>query len=290
MWDYINKNDRVKNFFEKKKEENEWRYFISVAHLEELYRARKNEKDDKVGMTDSLEKTIKSMAADGVIVPTYNGLIYEHKSFAKRYAKIVEYDTNEAVKNRALLKRQLDKDSYSPQDLFDGMEHAKGDEYKNVWEVDRVKKELKNLQEEFLKVKEALLSPGNALRLEFERIYKGFNIDEYFERLSVGYDITISPAMYYDIQNNYTKLEIVMENLFYLLTRCGFKRDKSEKHANSGAYDIQHAINSTFCDKFITNDNRFADKYMAVAYFLGIPIEIIRWDDMKLQIENQQKL
>ena len=36
MWDYINKNDRVKNFFEKKKEENEWRYFISVAHLEEL--------------------------------------------------------------------------------------------------------------------------------------------------------------------------------------------------------------------------------------------------------------
>lgn len=36
LWDYINKNDNVKKFFQLQKEEKEWRYFISVAHLEEI--------------------------------------------------------------------------------------------------------------------------------------------------------------------------------------------------------------------------------------------------------------
>ena len=38
------------------------------------------------------------------------------------------------------------------------------------------------------------------------------------------------------------------------------------------------------CDIFITNDNKFADKFMAVAYFLGIPIKIIKWKDMEPEV------
>ena len=87
--------------------------------------------------------------------------------------------------------------------------------------------------------------------------------------------LTISePAIYHSIQDNYGKLEFVMEQLYFVLTKCGFRRDGSDKHSNSGTYDIQHSINATMCDIFITNDNKFADKFMAVAYFLGIPIKI----------------
>ena len=41
IWDYIDKNDCIRSYFQLKKEEG-WEYFISVAHLEEIYRARKN--------------------------------------------------------------------------------------------------------------------------------------------------------------------------------------------------------------------------------------------------------
>lgn len=41
------------------------------------------------------------------------------------------------------------------------------------------------------------------------------------------------------------------------------------------AYDIQHAIRATYCDIFVSNDNKFLQNYKAVAYYYGIPIEII---------------
>lgn len=58
VWDYINKNENVRAFFVGKQE---WSYLISVAHLEELYKARKSEKDDKIGLTDKLGKTIRKL-------------------------------------------------------------------------------------------------------------------------------------------------------------------------------------------------------------------------------------
>ncbi|RHR99734.1 hypothetical protein DWW20_17135, partial [Ruminococcus sp. AF14-5] len=70
--------------------------------------------------------------------------------------------------------------------------------------------------------------------------------------------------------------------LYFILTKCGFKRDGSDKHAISGTYDIQHSICATMCDIFITNDERFADKFKAVAYYLDIPIQIIKWQDIDI--------
>ena len=36
------------------------------------------------------------------------------------------------------------------------------------------------------------------------------------------------------------------------------------------------------CDIFITNDERFTDKFKAVAYYLDIPIQIIKWQDINI--------
>ena len=41
-------------------------------------------------------------------------------------------------------------------------------------------------------------------------------------------------------------------------------------------------ICATMCDIFITNDERFADKFKAVAYYLDIPIQIIKWQDIDI--------
>lgn len=59
IWNYIAGDDNIKNFFLLQKEEKGWRYFISVAHLEEIYKARKYENTANAGKTDSLEKTIR---------------------------------------------------------------------------------------------------------------------------------------------------------------------------------------------------------------------------------------
>lgn len=119
LWDYINKNDNVKKFFQLQKEEKEWRYFISVAHLEEIYRARKYENIDKAGMTDSLEMTIRSMSEDGVIKPTEQGVKYIYRSYEKTYQDIVTYDTIDIVRDRSLIRKQMDKSAYNPQNFTD---------------------------------------------------------------------------------------------------------------------------------------------------------------------------
>lgn len=62
---------------------SDWDYFLSVAHLEEIFKARLGEKGDKVGLKDELEIAMKGMAVDGVIKPHANGV----KFFAGGYDK-----------------------------------------------------------------------------------------------------------------------------------------------------------------------------------------------------------
>lgn len=283
IWDYIDKNDCIRSYFQLKKEEG-WEYFISVAHLEEIYRARKNETIEKKGLTDSLEMTLRSMSANGVIKPTINGIKYVPKSYDQTYQDIERYDTTNIILKRSLNRKQMDKNAYNPKDLFKGVIHKKEEEYKIVWDTARVKNELNLLSTISNQLKMEVSQPYNSLIETFNNLYGERAAKEQIKRLIISSDVEIKPAIYHSIQDNYGKLEFVMEQLYFVLTKCGFRRDGSDKHSNSGTYDIQHSINATMCDIFITNDNKFADKFMAVAYFLGIPIKIIKWKDMEPEV------
>ena len=94
-------------------------------------------------------------------------------------------------------------------------------------------------------------------------------------------NVHIEPGIYVKIREDYRKLEYVMEQLFFVLTRCGYKRDNKDKLANSGTYDIQHAICSTLCDLFVTNDYGFAAKFKAVGFYMAIPTKIILLDELR---------
>lgn len=285
IWNYIAGDDNKKNFFLLQKEEKGWRYFISVAHLEEIYKARKYENTANAGKTDSLEKTIRSIAEDGVIKPTKQGVKYIQKCYETTYQNIVEYDTIDIVKDRSSMRRQMDKGAYDPKNLFEGVTHKIEDEYKIVWTTERVKQEMEKLSEVPRKIKEELLLPNNSLVTDLNNRYGELEAKKQLERLLSSIDVEIKPGMYLNIQDDYGKLEYVIEQLYFVLTKCGFKRDKSDRLANSGTYDVQHSICATLCDVFITNDNGFADKFMAVAFFLGIPITILKWDDLLRETE-----
>lgn len=276
VWDYINKDEKVRDFFVKKQD---WTYLISVAHLEELYKARKSEKGDKIGLTDELEKTIKDIAEDGVIKPTPDGVKFIPKSFTKTYNDIVNYDTQNIILERSLLRRDIDKEAYDPKDLFEGIQHDKNKEHEIVWQTERVKAELLKRKENYFKLILELSSPNNALRKALADQYGVKIAEQKLYELIENSKIEIKPCMYSQIRDNYSALEYVMEQLFFVLTRCGFKRDGSDKHANSGTYDIQHSISATLCDIFITNDIPFAEKFRAVVFYLGIPLKIKTWKE-----------
>lgn len=276
VWDYINKDEKVRDFFVKKQD---WTYLVSVAHLEELYKARKSEKGDKIGLTDKLEKTIKEIAEDGVIKPTPEGVKFIPKSFAKTYNDIVNYDTQNIILERSLLRRDIDKAAYEPKDLFEGIQHDKNKEHEIVWQTERVKAELLKRKDNCFKLILELSSPNNALRKALTDQYGVKIAEQKLNDLIENSKIEIKPCMYSQIRDNYGALEYVIEQLFFVLTRCGFKRDGSDKHANSGTYDIQHSISATLCDIFVTNDIPFAEKFRAVVFYLGIPLKIKTWKE-----------
>ncbi len=287
IWDYINKNKYIREFFN---EQKEWDYLISVDHLEELYKAQRGECGDKIGLTYELKNTIKKIAMDGVIKPTEKGVKYIPKCFEKTYSDIIiKHDTQESVLEKSLIKRDIDKEAYNPIDLFKGIKCDKNDEYKLVWETIRVKNEIVKSKNDYEKLIIELSHANNSLRKTMEDLYGKYNSDYMIKKLIISSKIEIKPAIYSEIRDDYHTLEYVIERLYLLLTKCGFKRDNSDKHANSGTYDIQHSICATLCDIFITNDNKFADKFKAIAYYLGIPIKIKTWNEDILPQINLNK-
>ena len=193
-------------------------------------------------MTDSLEMTIRSMSEDGVIKPTEQGVKYIYRSYEKIYQDIVTYDTIDIVRDRSLIRKQMDKSAYNPQNLFEGVTHKIEDEYKIVWETERVKQEVAKLSDISKKIKEELSLPNNSLVIALNNMYGKVEAKKQLERMLSSSDVEIKPAIYQNIQDDYGKLEYVIEQLYFVLTKCGFKRDGSDKHSNSGTYDIQHSI------------------------------------------------
>lgn len=290
IWDYINKNTEVQEYF---KNQKEWDYLISVAHLEEVCRAKRGEKGDKVGLTNELENTMKEMAMDGVIKPTEKGVKYIVKCYEKTYQDIKRYDTQEPVLERSLVRRDMDRDAYDSKDLFKGVKHDRKHEYKLVWETTRVKDEIVKLKNNNAQLIIELSNPNNSYRKAMEKVY-GKRVTNYMmHQLERSSRTEIKPAIYSQIRDNYYVLEYVIEQLYIILTKCGFRRDNSDKYANSGTYDVQHSICATLCDIFITNDNGFANKFKAIVYYLGIPIEIKTWNDdivPQINLNNHGKL
>ena len=284
IWNYINNDSKYREYFMRKAEKDEWKYFISVAHLEELYKAKRNEKHDSVGLTDKLENTIREIAEDGVIKPTLDGVKFKYKSYENTYRDIVNKDTVDIVYRRSLVRRDRDKNSYDSKDLFQGLEHNKNDEYKKVWDTERVKLELEKCNNNYSNISKELRCPQNKLRKDLIKMYGNTTGEIIISEFLESAKTQICPGIYNQIVDNYGKLEYVMEQLYFVLTKCGFKRDNKDKLANSGTYDIQHSICATMCDLFITNDYGFAEKFKAVAFYLAVPIRIMMLEDIHFDL------
>lgn len=303
VWDKIHKkeNPEVRIFFEKQAEQNGWKYYLSTAHLEELYRARKGEAEKRqhIGETDALEATMCAMSESGVIKPSETVEFFKGKNeyLKAKQAIEVEHDTREIVYSLADERDyEVAKTGDDPKCLFKGVTHVKADEHESVWNLTRIKeaieKENKNRASNRRKLPCLLEYPDMLCNdPQFRHLYDEYGFTPLtrsiiFKRMRRK---NIFKNSYSELKKSYVFLEDDIDTLFKILADHGFKREKSDyenkdgeivkkeklqKMFNSEEYDISHAILSTYCDVLVTCDQNFVKKYKAVAYYLGIPIEI----------------
>jgi hypothetical protein len=236
IWYYMTSDggQDIKKLFEQKMKEDEWEYYLSVAHLEELFHNEKTDKDDSKIHLKQTEILMRNMANSQVISPTFEGLVLDDYDAAKR--RVHSVDTQDLVKAvagegfKAMKNNMVD-----PAVLFRDIPDAQGELYKKVWETNLMK---------------GLLAQSG--------------LDE-------------ARGTYEAIKHDYMRLQYIMAVLFELLSAAGYRRDKGINKYVSGKYDTQHAICATFCDVFVTADEKFADRYKAVAYYLDIPLKILNY-------------
>lgn len=236
LWTYIKDDEITRDFFLSQRSERDCKYYLSVAHLEELFYNEKKAPKEKMGTVQELKDLMRSYAEPDVISPKYEDRGLTLDSFINAETRVRTCDTTEPVKDLSKLCFECyKKNGIDPANLFHGIKESEKDAYKKVWEIEIVK--------------------------------------------NLSYALLDKRITCYDkLKNNYLDLEYVISTLFGILSTAGFKREKTEKKNVSGQYDIQHAICSTFCDMLITSDQRFADKYKAVAYKMQIPIDIKVYD------------
>lgn len=285
VWHYIDDKEEIREFFINQKENCGWSYYLSTAHIEELHTARMNETEDKIGLTDSLEKVMRDMAEHGVIKETIAGMRFFSGDTQYDKAKEETYteDTRLPIKNRADQDLHNQKASrWNPNVLLNQLHmlHSQGNEFRQVWDTDQ-------MQEVISDCDARQNMPVDYDQLDSELKRQGLYDDEY--RYNVVMMASMTPVIsisrarnqYEEDKGNYLELESTISLLFDCLSLAGFNREKN-RNANSSQYDIQHAIRATYCDIFVSNENKFLQKYKAVAYYYGIPIEIIPLKELSI--------
>lgn len=291
IWQEMYKSEETRAYFMSK---SDWEYYISVAHFEELFHARNNESEAYKGYAEVLRSLMLQLSKHGILKPAYNGVTFFDRDSEIQIAINAiekEHDTQETIKTFASNKHS----NLQNEDAINDIEGVKQEDlYQKIWEQEKVK----NLIEEYNLLRRKIRSvlPLIEARPEFaiqilpesfvnEYCKNGINSEiikiasQNIETLSVE----IQAQSFESIKSNYQALENIIDNMFDILDRVGFRRDKKERTAISGIYDTQHSIMATHCDVFITKDKKFKERFKAVAWYLGIPIKIMRWDGKELQ-------
>lgn len=144
IWIYIQNDKGTREFFLQEMREHGWKYYISAAHLEELYNNEMTAPEDKKNVVKELQAFMKENSEDGVIKPGSDGLILECYNIVDR--SIRKCDTREDVKKIAGIGFEArNNNGLKPIELFKGHKSSGNEDYKEVWETQTVKNLLSNV-------------------------------------------------------------------------------------------------------------------------------------------------
>lgn len=258
--------------------------YISVAHCEEFYKMRKNDKLKK--NTESIEKKkdlLRLMSKKGVIadICLTKSVGIRYTSFDNALRIVSKYDTTEKVKENSLIFFDESKEiSKHIRELNPNSMNYTNLSEKDIWDQTEVKYFL-NFANEYLQ--NTIIPRYTKLEYSLNFLNPDFDEVRKFELQvsEIPSNIDLKNSFNGILKDKYWAIEPIMEYLFNVLNMCGYNRDKNEKTAESSNYDTQHAINATYCDILVTNDKHFLNKVKAVYYYLGVPTKVMNLEEYK---------
>lgn len=259
--------------------------FISVAHVEEYYKAYKNDKNqENAEYLKNLKEIMITIKKPEIILnPTIdsNKRIEEKQElFEDCYKRVEGYDTIRNIENYGGFLNKKEKDN------IDKLRKNNPD-FKYISNLD--KKEIWNtpeIIEEIEKFSDYVIRYNNDAWKNLIPIYGPWIAQRMKEIKKIPPDFSLEKDCFKKGNINFAILETVMEFMSNLLSRCGFYRDKNKKKTVSGILDVSHLIYATYCEYLVSFDCRFRKRAEAIYYFLGIDTRVLSFEEFINEIKD----
>lgn len=255
--------------------------FLSVAHIEEYYKACKNDVDNlNKDSLENLKNLMIEISKKGIILnPAINSRINaKNETFDECYYIIQKYDTRDIVENDGKIINELE--NFIVKNLIEEDNMAKFNstlDKKEIWKRPEVLEGI----------------------LEFDKFYKKYILSSFIDLSSIygmngarkaisdlPQDFKLCKDCFKNVTPSFHLLECVVEYLHKVLSRCGFHRDKDVRKTISGIHDTSHSIYATYCNYFVSLDANFRKRVEALYYYLGFEIDVLSLDDLIERIKK----
>lgn len=248
-------------------------YYISTAHVEEYYIAIKNDSENKFAKYNNDRKLLmSSLRCKGILNPSKTRIKNKPETFDECLFRVKEYDTTDImVKNGRIIHQKLSKCCKDLRLKNPDVQNYSNLNSEEIWDKSEVKYELSKFPD-YIEKSNASVFPrlqdvyGTCYALKLMTLNKLAPFE-------------IKKDCFEEICNQYSLMETVFEFLHFTLNKCGYNRDKKDSTVISGIYDTTHSIYGTYCDYFVSSDDRLRKRISAIYYYLGVPTKVIAFDD-----------
>lgn len=257
-----------KQFFYNKKEEID--IFYSVAHVEEYFKAVKNDvKEENIGKLQEMKYLMTSLTKSGIILnPSKNRVVAKCEAFQICLDRVTRYDTRENVeRNGEYLFNKFREKKAKLQEADPKIKNNSNLAAEDIWKRPEVIEELSWFSEYYEYYKQIYIKVLHATYgLESVRVLNKIQFSKEF-KLEHG-------CFEKDIYS-FSLLELVIEYLNNVLCSCGYHKDKNVSRARSGIHDVSHIIYSTYCQYFVSGDTGLVARANAIFEYLGLTTKAI---------------
>ena len=241
-----------------------FKIYVSVAHAEEFFNAVDKNNSEK--NNEYLEKLYALLTSElnsrGVLNPSRRKVIYLPEDFKSTLQRVKNRDTRNTIEHDTKDICEFQKkmfELFCSQDEL--VKYNSTLSHEEIWKRPEVMSILANFHE-------TIVNRNNSMFLNLLRDYSFeeallSTIDGYLEPFDLEQNISKRESL------TFHKLEFLIEFLQNVLNCCGYNKDNKPRKVKSGIYDTEHAIYATYCDYFVTEDEKLAKRLNAIYYFLG---------------------
>lgn len=257
--------------------------YISVAHIEEYFKAQKNDiNNENSVLLENLKNTIMGIRKKEIILnpDVKNGIKEKIQSFEGCLRIVETCDTRELVERNGEILDKNNKEEVNKlrKENKEAIYYSSLDKQK-IWDEAELARKVK-IFPEYLKYRNQI---GMHSLIS---IYGIKDAEEIWKKQKISNDFKLSLNCFAEGFPSFSTLECVIEFLNGILNECGYHRDKGVRKSQSGIHDVSHAIYGTYCDFFVSLDDSFRKRLDAIYYYLGIKTEVMSYEELVKKLRS----